>query len=199
MSNLSTMSTWQSQLADARSGLRHAIQDAAIRLISENGMPDVSMSAVAQEAGVSRQTLYNHYSDLESIVLDAARSQIEMAGQMLAQATDSAPDAPAALDIFVRGTLATPGEQQVTVSGSGMSPEGEQEVLAMLEPVHLGLRDILSRGVEEGTFRSDLDPEDVSEIVFHMIGSGRRLIHMGRDPDRVADTITGLIQRAVAA
>jgi hypothetical protein len=78
-----------------------------------------------------------------------------------------------------------------------MSPDAEAQVLEMLEPVHLHLRATLERGVAEGSFRADLDPADVSEIVFHMIGSGRRLIHMGRDPDHVVKTITGLILRAV--
>ncbi len=193
------VNTWQEQLADARIGLRQAIRDAAIHLIAERGMPNVSMSAVAEAAGVSRQTLYNHYSDLEAIVLDAARSEIEMAGGILTGLITDAPDAPTALDIYVRGTLATPTDQEVTVSGAGMSPDAEDQVFEMLEPIHLHLRAILERGVEEGSFRSDLDPEDVSEILFHMIGSGRRLIHMGRDPEHVTATITRLIVRAVEA
>ena len=192
------MSTWQEQLADARTGLRQAIRDSAIRLIAEQGMPNVSMSAVAKAAGVSRQTLYNHYSDLEAIVLDAARTEIETAGGAIGEVVANAPDAPSALDTYVRGTLATPTDQEVTVSGAGMSPEAEGEVFDMLEPIHLHLRGILQRGVEEGSFREDVDPEDVSEILFHMIGSGRRLIHMGRDPGHVADTIAGLILRAVS-
>jgi AcrR family transcriptional regulator len=159
----------------------------------------VSMSAVAEAAGVSRQTLYNHYPDLETIVLDAARSEIEMAGGIIAEVITEAPDAPAALDIYIRGTLATPTDQDVTLSGAGMSPEAEGQVFEMLEPIHLHLRAILDRGVEEGSFRSDLDPEDVSEILFHMIGSGRRLIHMGRDPEQVSATIAGFIGRAVRA
>jgi AcrR family transcriptional regulator len=194
----SSVSTWQAQLEDARSGLRRAIQDAALRLIAERGMPDVSMSAVAQEAGVSRQTLYNHYPDLETIVLDAARSQIETAGRLIGDFTSTTPDAPAALDIYIRGTLAAPTDRQVTVAGGGMSPQAEEAVFEMLEPIHLHLRDILRRGVEEGSFRRDLEPEGVSEVIFHMIGAGRRLIHMGRDRHHVIDTIARLIYRAVA-
>lgn len=191
------MNTWQEQLADARTGLRQAIRTAAVHLIAEKGMPNVSMSAVAQEAGVSRQTLYNHYPDLESIVVDVARSEIEAAGGIIGQVVSEAPDALTALDTYVRGTLSAPSEQDVTVSGAGMSPEAESQVFELLEPIHLHLRGILQRGVDEGSFRSDLDPEDVSEIVFHMIGSGRRLIHMGRDPEHISEAIAGLITRAV--
>lgn len=193
------MSTWQEQLSDARTGLRHAIQQAAVRLVEERGMPNVSMSAVAEAAGVSRQTVYNHYPDLESIVLASARTEISIAQGFIGEAIDAAPDAATALEIFVRGTLTGQGENEVIASGSGMSPGGEDEVLEMLEPIHQQLRGILRRGVDDGSFRSDLDPEDVSEVMFHMIGSGRRLLHMGREPDHVADTIATLILRTVAA
>jgi AcrR family transcriptional regulator len=193
------MNTWQNQLADARIGLRRAIQEAAIGLVGERGMPNVSMSAVAEAAGVSRQTLYNHYSDLESIILDAARTEIDAAGHVIAEVVEIAPDAATALGIYVRGTLSSPSGNEVVVSGGGMSPEHESEIIEMLEPIHLNLRSILTRGVAEGSFRGDLVPEDVSEILFHMIGSGRRLVHMGRDPDQVAETIAGLVLRAVSA
>jgi AcrR family transcriptional regulator len=193
------VSTWQHQLADARTGLRKAIRDAAIRLIAEKGMPNVYMSAVAEAAAVSRQTLYNHYPDLEAIVLDAAGTEIGRASGIIGEVISQAPNASAALDTYIRGTLATPSYQELTLSGAGMSPDAERQVLEMLEPVHLHLRAILERGVKEGSFRADLDSADVSEIVFHMIGSGRRLIHMGRDADHVVGTITGLILRAVQA
>lgn len=191
------MNTWQSQLADARSGLRHVIGEAALQLVAERGMPNVSMSAVAEAAGVSRQTLYNHYPDLESIVLDAARSQITQARSFISAAIEAAPDAAAALEVFVRGTLADPNGRVVT--GSGMSPDREVEVLELLEPIHQDLRTILVRGVEDGSFRSDLIPEDVSEVMFHMVGAGRRLIAMGRDPARIAEAVASLMQRSVAA
>ncbi len=192
------MNTWQEQLADARIGLRHAIQEAAIGLVAELGMPNVSMSAVAEVAGVSRQTLYNHYPDLESIVLDAARTEISAAQGFIAEAIENAPNGAAALDTFVRGTLSGQRDNDVVVSGSGMSPGGEGEVFEMLEPIHQQLRAILRRGIEDGSFRSDLDPEAVSEVMFHMIGSGRRLLHLGRDPQHVIDTVTALVLHSVA-
>jgi TetR/AcrR family transcriptional repressor of mexCD-oprJ operon len=156
-------------------------------------MPNVSMSAVAKAAGVSRQTLYNHYSDLEEIVVDSARAQIGMAGEIIEEHTNAAPDASTALSIFVRGTLRATDSDV----GGGMSPEAEQQVMDMLEPIHQQLRSILQRGVDEGTFRADVHPADVSEIMFHMIGSGRSLIRMGRDPDQVTETVLSLMLHSV--
>ena len=44
------------------------IAEAALRLISQRGLAGVTMSAVARQAVVGRQTLYNYYPDVESIV-----------------------------------------------------------------------------------------------------------------------------------
>jgi AcrR family transcriptional regulator len=184
-------------MADARSGLRRSIQQAAVRLIAERGMPNVAMSAVADEAGVSRQTLYNHYPDLESIVIDYARSEIGTAERIIGNVIDAAPDARSALETFVRGNLAGTSDDEVVVTGAGMSPDGEVLVMDMLEPIHQQLRRILQRGVKDGSFRSDLDPESVSEVLFHMIGSGRRLVHMGRDPGTVGELMVSLILKGV--
>jgi TetR/AcrR family transcriptional regulator, mexCD-oprJ operon repressor len=192
------MNTWQNQLADARTGLRRAIHGSALQLIAERGMPNVTMSAVARAAGVSRQTLYNHYANLEAIVVDAAETEIGLANEALASLARSAPNASTALDLYVRRTLSAATGSETNMTGAGMSPEAEAKVIAILEPVHQHLVGILRRGVDEREFRDDLDPESVSEVLFHMIGSGRGLIHMGREPDHVISTIADLIQRSVA-
>jgi AcrR family transcriptional regulator len=40
------------------------IIDAALSLIGERGLGEVTMVEVARRAGVARQTLYNHYPDV---------------------------------------------------------------------------------------------------------------------------------------
>ncbi|VAW04197.1 hypothetical protein MNBD_ACTINO02-1452, partial [hydrothermal vent metagenome] len=44
---------------------------ATLALIGEHGFGGVTMSLVAEVAGVARQTLYNHYGDIDSIVAAA--------------------------------------------------------------------------------------------------------------------------------
>lgn len=48
-----------------------ALKAAALRLVREKGYDAVSISAIAQEAGVARQTLYNRWSTKADLVLDA--------------------------------------------------------------------------------------------------------------------------------
>ncbi len=48
------------------------IADAAERLFGEYGFRDVTVDAVAREAGVSRQTVFNHFPVKEDLVFDRA-------------------------------------------------------------------------------------------------------------------------------
>lgn len=172
--------------------------DATMALIAERGMGDVSMTAVAERAGVSRQTLYNHFPDVEAILLAATETEIDAAEQGISAAVAATPSATAALETFVRGTLSGPSDDERIMNAAGLSPATEQSIMDMLERLHGHLHEILVEGVAEGSFRLDLDPDTTSEVLFHMIGSGRSLIHMGRDPSTVSDRVVDLVTHAVA-
>ena len=46
---------------------RAAILEAAMALFPERGYEGVSMDAIAQQAGVSKLTVYNHFADKEAL------------------------------------------------------------------------------------------------------------------------------------
>jgi AcrR family transcriptional regulator len=186
--------------AESRAAIRAQIIGAARRLVVEHGMPNVSMSAVAKASGVSRQTLYNHFDDLEQIILAGVEGAIGESEAHIAGALAHAPDAATALDWYVRGSVvAIAGDEMAAGAGGGMSPEGEARAMELLERFHTHLKRIMMDGVADGSFRADLDPDHSSEVLFHMIGATRMLIAHGRDPDHVADQTVRLVSAAVRA
>lgn len=56
---------------------RAAILEAAKRLFIVRGFEATSMDAVAQEAGVSKLTVYNHFNDKDTLFLAAVESKCE--------------------------------------------------------------------------------------------------------------------------
>ncbi|MGL6366552.1 TetR/AcrR family transcriptional regulator [Aeromonas veronii] len=54
---------------------RAAILDAAGRLFCQHGLHLVSMDMVASEAGVSKQTVYSHFANKESLFAEAVGSK----------------------------------------------------------------------------------------------------------------------------
>ena len=56
---------------------RNLIAQAALRLFLRTGFARTSVDAIAEEAGVSKRTIYNHYGDKESLFLSVVRETYE--------------------------------------------------------------------------------------------------------------------------
>lgn len=56
---------------------RAAILDAAKRLFPEQGFDGTSMDAIATAAGVSKLTVYSHFTDKESLFIEAIRDRCD--------------------------------------------------------------------------------------------------------------------------
>lgn len=56
---------------------RAAILDAAKKLFPVNGFDGVSMDAIAAEAGVSKLTVYNHFTDKETLFVEAVKAKCQ--------------------------------------------------------------------------------------------------------------------------
>lgn len=54
-----------------------ALKQAALRLVQEKGYQNVSISALIEAAGVSRQTLYNRWATKAALVLDAFYEHVD--------------------------------------------------------------------------------------------------------------------------
>ncbi|UUL75658.1 TetR/AcrR family transcriptional regulator [Pseudarthrobacter sp. Fe7] len=68
---------WNETIETHRDAVRRAVLDAAARLVAGHGLAGVTMSAVAQNAGIGRATLYKYFPDVESILAAWHERQIE--------------------------------------------------------------------------------------------------------------------------
>lgn len=70
---------------------RQAILDAAKRLFPRHGYDGISMDAIATEAGVSKRTVYSHFTDKDTLFAEAVKAKCE---EMLPHAVfELGPDA----------------------------------------------------------------------------------------------------------
>jgi AcrR family transcriptional regulator len=67
---------------------RTAIADAAAQLFTERGFHEVTVGEVAEAAGVSKQTIFNHFPNKEELVFDRAAEVEEI---IVAAVRDRAP------------------------------------------------------------------------------------------------------------
>jgi AcrR family transcriptional regulator len=146
------------------------IIDAALTLIAQDGLGAVTMRAIAAAAGIARQTLYNHYSDVDSIVAAALKQHNEESIHLLESALRVMDDPSGKLEQLVRhvvsiGTHAhhTPGIEH------GLAPEARATLAEYRVAVDDSIRAILEEGQHSGAFRSDLSFDLDTTLVRHML------------------------------
>lgn len=84
---------------------RQAISDVATRLIIERGFEAVSMSEIADAAGVSRKTVFNYFASKEQLVFDRDEEARQLLREGMAARTSMTP--LAAFQALVRELLDT--------------------------------------------------------------------------------------------
>lgn len=109
-----------------------AILDAAVEVMGERGLA-APMSAIARHAGVSKQTVYNHYGSKAELVRALMQRRVESITAALRE--PGAVDNPTeALEAYARSVLETVittknySMMRVIILGSGEMPDIAQEV-----------------------------------------------------------------------
>ncbi|WP_067722761.1 TetR/AcrR family transcriptional regulator [Nocardia yamanashiensis] len=183
-----------------------AILDATLAVLAETGYGGLTTAAVATRAGVSTATLYRRWSSKEALVVAAASTYGEHAGD--------APDTGS-----LEGDLRTILRAKAVVSTgpSGMllraligeaSHNGvlaEAMAAAFLQPVRDRVGEAVRRGVERGEIAAVENADLIGDLVIGPVMS--RFFFTTSTPDafdaadaeRIADGLLPLVLRALGA
>jgi AcrR family transcriptional regulator len=145
--------------ADARRN-RDRLLEVAVRAFSQNG-PDVTLDAIAKEAGVGIGTLYRHFPAREALIEAAYRNE-------LARLCDAVPDllqdlrpdqaTRAWMDRYIDYMAAKRGMADAlrAVIASGRTPFAQSR-----DRLISAIATLLTAGTAAGTLRPDVEPADV--------------------------------------
>lgn len=86
---------------------RRRILESAYRLFYGQGFGRVGVDAVAEAAGVTKRTLYNHFASKDDLVAAVLEAQGDMASAEIARWCDDEPETPEALVATVFARLRT--------------------------------------------------------------------------------------------
>ncbi|MEW6390918.1 MAG: TetR/AcrR family transcriptional regulator [Pseudomonadota bacterium] len=109
-----------------------AILDAAVEVIGERGLA-APMEAIAKRAGVSKQTVYNHYGSKAELMRALMQRRVERVTAPL-RGQDAVDNPTAALEAYARSLLETVitnksySMMRVVMMGAGEMPDVAQEV-----------------------------------------------------------------------
>jgi AcrR family transcriptional regulator len=170
------------------------ILDAAVTLLAQR--PDSSMGAVADAAGVSRQTVYAHFASRRHLVdaavtraLDRAAAQIDVAR------LDEGP-----ADEALRRLIAT---SWPIVAGHGALLNAARAELApdvlyaRHEPIRAHIGRLVERGRMDGSFNRDLPGEWLLAVFFALLHAAAETRLEGLDETSVAEALELTILKAL--
>jgi AcrR family transcriptional regulator len=145
--------------ADAQRN-RDRLLDSAVRAFSQLG-PDVTLDAIAKDAGVGIGTLYRHFPTRESLVEAAYRNELARLCEAAADLLEELPPDRAArtwMDRFVDYMTTKRGMADAlrAVIASGGNPFSESR-----DRLTDTIATLLKAGVATGTLRADVEPGDV--------------------------------------
>ena len=154
---------WNETIEAHRRAVRDAILNTTAELAAERGVRSVTMSQIAEQAGIGRATLYKYFPDVETILLAWHDRQItEHLGQ-LAEVRDQT-DGPgdqleAVLRAFAHISRQSRGHRGTEL---GALLHQDERVAQAQQQLHGMIRDLLAEGAKTGVFRDDVAPDELA-------------------------------------
>jgi TetR/AcrR family transcriptional regulator, cholesterol catabolism regulator len=184
---------------------RRAIIDSALALFEANGFHATSVQAVADDAEVTKGAFYHHFGSMEELVHII---HDELLDHMLSDLRDilGRDDGPAdqlrgVVRATVRATIrfrshvAVSHQERRYLSGT-RSDAVNRKRDEMLD----GMEGILRAGIEDGTFRGDIDARVATCGISGMVASTHQWLDATSDgdPERVADVLADIVLGGLA-
>ena len=136
----------------------------------------MTMSEIAEEAGVGRATLYKYFPDVEAILLAWHERQIGGHLEQLAELRDR-PGTPgerldAVLEAYARIRHASRGHHGPELDAF---LHRDERVAHAERRLHEILRDLIAEGAATGELRDDVPPDELATYCLHALAAAGRL------------------------
>lgn len=163
---------WSATIDEHRQDVSAAILDATATLVRELGIRKVTMSVIAERAGIGRATLYKYFSDVESILMAWHEREVSHHIAQLTELRESDTD------IFDRLRLVLERVAQGHREGHGADVAALLHQGAHMHRAHdvvrTLLRDLIAEGIESGRVRADVPSEELASFCAHAMSAANR-------------------------
>ena len=150
-----------------RSAIHDAVIDAAAALIAEHGLPTVTMSRIAQDAGIGRATLYKYFPDVEAVLDAWHQRQVHGHLSLLADANRQ-PGTPTERLRAVLVAYAGATRRQHGGDLASLLHQGEH-VVAAQQHLRGMVAGLLAEAAAVGEVRDDIDPHELATFCLHAL------------------------------
>src|SRR6266699_1685345 len=146
---------------------RKAVIRSTLALLKRTGFHELTIEAVAAQAGVGKATVYRWWSNKAELIIDAFVSAVEKELRF-----PSAGPVLQSIHVQMRRwavIFRTPlGQIVATVIGAGQSDPEILEAFRShwVEPRRIEARRLLGQAIKNGEIRADLDPDTILDLLY---------------------------------
>ena len=187
---------WSETIEAHRRDVRDAILETTLTLVAELGPLSVTMSQIADEAGIGRATLYKYFPDVEAILFAWHERQITDHLHQLEAVMDrrGAPleRLEEVLQTYALLSHRGPGHHD---SELARFLHRDQHVAHAEQQVHDLIRDLIDASAAAGDVRADVSPHELATYCLHAVGAAGALTSKAAVRRLVTVTLSGLVRR----
>jgi AcrR family transcriptional regulator len=184
---------WTQTIEAHRREVRDAILDTTAALVAQHGLLSVTMSQIAEDAGIGRATLYKYFPDVEAILFAWHERQITGHLEQLAEVRDQAGDPgerlEAVLESFALISHESHGHHDTELAAF---LHRDRQVARAEQQLHHMIRDLVVEGAEAGDLRDDIPPNELASYCLHALSAASALPNKAAVRRLVAVTLAGL-------
>lgn len=158
---------WNDTIEAHRRTVRDATLDAAAALVAEHGPASVTMSRIAEQAGIGRATLYRYFPDVESVLVAWHERQVARHLSHLAAIRDRAGDARERLEAVLTAYGLIQYEHHDTPLAA-LLHQGEH-VAAARRRLAGFIEDLVTEGAAAGDLRDDVPADELAAYCIHAL------------------------------
>ena len=184
---------WDQTIDAHRRQVRDAILDTAAALALEHGLRSVTMSQIAEQAGIGRATLYKYFPDVDAILHAWHARQITGHLQHLAEVRDHAGEAGQQLEAVLQAYALIAHQTRRHHDAELVTFLHRDEQIARAQrQLHELIRRLLADGAAAGDLRDDIAPGELASYCLHALTAASSLPSQAAVHRLVQVTLTGL-------
>jgi AcrR family transcriptional regulator len=173
---------WDETIEAHRHAVSDAILDSTAALVAEHGLRSVTMSQIAERAGIGRATLYKYFPDVDAILLAWHERQV---GSHIAELARLA-EGPAAPGDRIEAVLEAYAliHHGMAAHHSGRAHQGTEIASLLHRGEHVAhaqrhltelMRDLIAECATAGAVRHDIAPGELASYCLHTLNAAATL------------------------
>lgn len=170
---------WNETIEAHRRAVRDATLEAAAALVAERGLRAVTMSEIAERAGIGRATLYKYFPDIESILTAWHQRRISNHLDYLAEVRDRQQEPgdrlASVLEAFALIERKRVRRHRAEPHGAELATflHRDEQMADAQGRLHGMIRDLVREAAEAGRVRRDAGADQLAGYCIHALGAAR--------------------------